>query len=234
MNPTCINQGDPSTWSLDHDAMMRDYYRRRAPEYEETYARPERQTDLAVLRAHVAKCFSGLRVLDVACGTGYWSSSIARGASALTGVDANEAALGLARSKKLRSATGDAQFFVGDAYALDGSSGRFDAAFIGFFWSHVPRHQLARFIDSMHARLAPGARVLILDNDYVEGSSTPIAFVDAEGNAWQERLLSDGTMHRVLKNFPTRAELMDKLAHHANFTHWRRLDYYWLFEYRLA
>lgn len=229
-----INHGDATTWPRDYDAMMRDYYRRRAPEYEETYARPERQVDLAVLREHVATRCAARRVLDVACGTGYWAASIARTATSLIGVDANEAALALARGKRLQTSTGDAQFIEGDAYSLDEKSGRFDAAFMGFFWSHVPHGQLERFIDNLHARLVPGARVLILDNDYVEGSSTPIAFIDADGNAWQERPLSDGTMHRVLKNFPVRGELMDRLADRANFTHWWRLDYYWLFEYRVA
>ena len=228
-----INQGDAATWPRDYDSMMRDYYRRRAPEYEETYARPERQTDLVVLREHVAMRFAARRVLDVACGTGYWSASIAREAMSLVGVDANESALALARSKQLRTSTGDAQFIEGDAYALVKKLGRFDAAFVGFFWSHVPRDELARVIDSLHARLTPGARVLILDNDYVEGSSTPIAFTDANGNAWQERSLSDGTTHRVLKNFPARDELMERLAHHASFTHWWRFEYFWLFEYRL-
>ncbi len=126
----------------------------------------------------------------------------------LTGVDANEAALALARDKRLRTSTGDAQFVEGDAYALAESLGRFDAAFVGFFW--------------------------ILDNHYVEGNSTPIACVDADGNAWQERPLFDETMHRVLKNFPGRENLMDQLAHRATSTHWWRLDYYWQFEYRLA
>ena len=235
-----INHGDAATWPANLDAMMRDYYRRRAPEYEETYARPERQADLAILREHVASRLAGRRVLDVACGTGYWSASIARTAQSLIGVNANEAALVLARGKKLQTAAGDAQFIEGDAYALDdvfdhglGPSVRYDAAFIGFFWSHVPRERIAGFIDTLHARLVPGARVLILDNDYVEGSSTPIAFVDSAGNAWQERRLSDGTMHRVLKNFPPRAELMNALAHRADFTHWWRLDYYWVFEYRV-
>lgn len=214
--------------------MMRDYYRRRAPEYETTYARPERQTDLAVLREHVAKRCTDRRVLDVACGTGYWSQALARTARSLVGVDVNDAALALARDKRLQTAGGPAQFIEGDAYALDEGLGRFDAAFVGFFWSHVPHDRLARFVDNLHARLTPGARVLILDNDYVEGSSSPIAFVDDEGNAWQERPLSDGTMHCVLKNFPTRRELMDTLAHRADFTHWWRLDYYWLYEYRLV
>ena len=47
----------------------------------------------------------------------------------------------------------------------------------------------------------------MLDNRYVEGSSTPVTERDADGNGYQLRKLADGSTHRVLKNFPTEAEL---------------------------
>lgn len=232
-----INPGDAKTWTRDYDARMRDYYGRRAPEYEVTYAKPERQTDLAVLRAKAASCFAGRRVIDVACGTGYWSALLAQSAAEVVGIDANEAALSIAREKNLQAANGAARFRGGDAYALtddlapDGKP--FDAAFVGFLWSHVPRAETARFLASLHARLAPSARVVILDNLYVAGSSTPIAFTDVGGNTWQRRALADGSTHHVLKNFPEREELTATVGTNATATHWWRLDYYWWFEYRL-
>ena len=227
------NSGDSSTWTRDYDAMMRDYYRRRAPEYEVTYDRPERQPDLAALGRRLATCFTDRRVLDVACGTGYWSACFAPAAAEVVGVDVNAAALEIASAKKLRTTQATVHFCVGDAYAFPAALGTFDAAFVGFFWSHVPRAELARFVASLHARLAPGARVVMLDNTYVAGSSTPIAFTDASGNAWQDRSLADGSRHRVLKNFPGRGEMLKVLLPHAEATHWWRLDYYWWFEYRL-
>ena len=63
------------------------------------------------------------------------------------------------------------------------------------------------FIETLHRALAPGAVVVMLDNLYVEGSSTPIAYVYAEGNSFQRRTLDDGSQHDVLKNFPTWEEL---------------------------
>jgi hypothetical protein len=52
----------------------------------------------------------------------------------------------------------------------------------------------------------------MLDNRYVEGSSTPVTERDAEGNGYQSRKLADGSTHLVLKNFPTEAELRSLAA----------------------
>ena len=83
----------------------------------------------------------------------------------------------------------------------------YDAAFAGFWWSHVLKRDLPRFLEGLHRVLAPGAQVVFLDNRYVEGSSTPVSRVDANGDSWQTRKLADGSTHEVLKNFPSGDEL---------------------------
>jgi demethylmenaquinone methyltransferase/2-methoxy-6-polyprenyl-1,4-benzoquinol methylase len=45
--------------------------------------------------------------------------------------------------------------------------------------------------------------------------------------------LADGTEHRVLKNFPSEADLRAALAPHARSFAYRPLEYYWLAEYEL-
>jgi demethylmenaquinone methyltransferase/2-methoxy-6-polyprenyl-1,4-benzoquinol methylase len=81
----------------------------------------------------------------------------------------------------------------------------------------------------LHRRLEPGARVVLMDNLYVSASSTPIAERDAEGNSYQLRRLADGSETRVLKNFPTEAELRS----HLPLQSYRALEYYWVAEYAL-
>jgi demethylmenaquinone methyltransferase/2-methoxy-6-polyprenyl-1,4-benzoquinol methylase len=211
------------------EAMLREYYERRAPEYERIYQRPERQTDLACLRRAIAHRFAELNVLDVACGTGYWTACFAGHARSVVGVDANPAVLDIARGKALART----RFTLGDALLLSERLGRFDAAFVGFWWSHVPKRDLERFVESLHQLLRPGARVVLLDNLFVPGSSTPIVENDDQGDAWQERVLSDGSRHRVLKNFPQYEDLMALVGPRSSSTHWWRLDYYWWFDYTL-
>jgi demethylmenaquinone methyltransferase/2-methoxy-6-polyprenyl-1,4-benzoquinol methylase len=96
------------------------------------------------------------------------------------------------------------EFRTVDAYTLaELGDETFDAAFAGCWWSHVPLQRLPAWLDTLHARLEPGARVVMLDNSFVQTSSTPITHSDAQGNTYQMRTLDDGSTHEVLKNFPT-------------------------------
>lgn len=205
-----------------------DYYRRRAVEYEAIYAKPERQADLALLKRKIPAKLSGARVLEIACGTGYWTELVAPVAAAVTATDLAEEPMRMARSKTYATMP---QFTIADAYALPASLGCFDAALAVFWWSHVPRQRIAEFLGSLHARLEHGARVVLMDNRYVEGSSTPISEMDVEGNTYQMRDLTDGAKVRVLKNFPTEAELRASLPASLEL---EQFEYYWLAEYRLA
>ncbi len=208
-----------------------DYYRRRAREYEAIYAKPERQTDLAFLKKYLPERLAGRRVLEVACGTGYWTVLVARTAASIVAVDAAEEPMRIAMSKDYGER--NVRFELTDAYALPAELGRFDGALAAFWWSHIPLSRIAGFLASLQARLTPGARVVLVDNRYVEGSSTPISEHDAGGNTYQLRRLADGSDNRVLKNFPTEAELRAALAPHACEFSYRALEYYWLIEYQL-
>lgn len=209
---------------------MQEYYARRAGEYERVYARPERQGDLTLLHTAIERAFSGCKVLDVACGTGYFTVSAARQAHSVTGIDASAETLAIARAKGIRNA----EFAIGDAYALQEPGAPYDAALISFWWSHVPRLRIEEFLLGLHRRLAPGARVLIADNTYVEGSSTPITRADAAGDTYQLRTLENGARYEVLKNFPTRAELIAWGERFGTDVDVRFLTYYWILQYRLG
>jgi SAM-dependent methyltransferase len=204
-----------------------DYYRRRAAEYEAIYAKPERQPDLARLRKAIPGKLRGTRVLEVACGTGYWTQLIAGVAAEVVATDVAEEPMRIARSKTY---SGNPLFSIADAYALPESLGRFDGALAVFWWSHIPRQRIAEFLASLHRRLQPGARVVLMDNLYVEGSSTAISEIDAHGNTYQLRRMGDGSQVRVLKNFPSEAELRSQLP--ARLTY-EALEYYWLADYQI-
>ena len=202
------------------------YYARRAAEYERIYAKPERQADLATLRARIRKLFAGKKVLELACGTGYWTEVIAGGAAHVTALDVNEEVLAVARARSIPP--GRAHFRIADAYENIDQGKDCDAVFAGFWWSHVPLEKLAAFLQGMIASVAPGALIAFLDNRYVQGSSTPVARRDAQGNAYQLRKLEDGSTHEVLKNFPGESELIQRASRHGWGAHVDLLEHYWL------
>ena len=206
------------------------YYAKRAAEYERIYSKPERQADLAALRARIAALFAGRSVLEVACGTGYWTEVLAQQVRSITAIDYVEETLAIARSKKYPA--NRVEFAQGDAYALPGFGRRHDALFAGFWWSHVPLARLDAFLSGVARVLAPGALVTFLENRYVEGSSTPISRRDVGGNTYQSRKLDDGTAHEVLKNFPTERELIERASAHGHEAKVEWFAYYWLLVYR--
>jgi ubiquinone/menaquinone biosynthesis C-methylase UbiE len=177
------------------------YYAARANEYEKVYAKPERQADLRDLHQRMPAYFIDRSVLEIACGTGYWTRLLAARARTITAIDASPEVLAVARTHQ--PAAHPATFVVADAFALDAVAGSFNAAFVGFWWSHVRQADLPRFLTGLHRRLQPGSLVVVLDNKYVEGSNSPITRTDAEGNTYQRRQLERGTTHEVLKNFPS-------------------------------
>ncbi len=207
---------------------MKAYYARRAAEYERIYARPERQADLAQMCTAIEDAFSGRRVLDVACGTGYFTRHAARRARSVSGIDANEETLAIARSKGLANA----EFVLGDAYALPQAREPYDAALVTFWWSHIPLSRIEEFGRALHRLLAPGATVLMADNTYVEGNSTSISRTDEGGNTYQTRTLENGERYEVLKNFPTLGELTAWGERFGTDVTVRFLSYYWILEYR--
>ena len=215
------------------NADMVEYYRQRAAYYERVYHKPERQTDLRAMEAGLAAPFAGRRVLEVACGTGWWTPHGARECLHWLATDLNPETLALARGKPLPP--GKVEFATVDAYSFEGlGERRFDAAFAGCWWSHVPLDRLVDWLGLLHARLEPGARVVMLDNSFVQTSSTPLTRRDAQGNTYQNRTLDDGSVHEVLKNFPTAEVAAALLGPRAQQVQWSAYTHYWVLSYELA
>ncbi|MFQ5760113.1 MAG: class I SAM-dependent methyltransferase [Acidiferrobacterales bacterium] len=217
---------------INPETRLIDYYGRRAPEYERVYHRPERQEDLRKLERLVTQAFRGLDVLEVACGTGYWTQFIAKQARSILATDSSAEVIAIARQKDYAHCA--VSFVESDAYSLTNVEDTRSAGFSVFWLSHVAKAKLSQFIKALHEKLNDHALVLLIDNRYVEGNSLPISRHDAGGNTYQLRKLADGSEHEVLKNFPTKAELVEQLTPHAHGVEIELLTYYWLAKYRVA
>jgi SAM-dependent methyltransferase len=211
---------------------LADYYRQRAREYDAVYRKPERQHDPASLRALLPPMTSGRHVLEIAAGTGYWTQVIAASAASVTATDLNPETLAVAASRDYGPAR--VELVTADAYRLDRVPGDFDLVFCGFWWSHIGRADIPRFLAGACGRVAPGTTLLALDNRYVPGSNHPITRVSQDGDSYQDRSLRDGRRYEVLKNFPDRARLAADLARWATGFSYTELEYYWLMSAALA
>jgi ubiquinone/menaquinone biosynthesis C-methylase UbiE len=194
--------------SLDSqlDALKR-YYAGHADEYEKIYYRDHtmRQLELAELAVTVRGLFRGRRILEVACGTGYWTQIAADVAAGIVATDAANEMLVLARQKNLPPEK--VELKIADAYSLGDIAGEFDAGMACFWFSHVPKSRREEFLQEFHAKLDRGAVVFMVDNMYARGyGGELIRHADAE-DTFKRRTISDGSSHEILKNYFSAAEL---------------------------
>jgi demethylmenaquinone methyltransferase/2-methoxy-6-polyprenyl-1,4-benzoquinol methylase len=212
------------------DPLLR-YYAQRAPEFERVYEKPERDGELQRMREYVETAFAGANVLEVACGTGYWTEVLSRSAASVVATDACDEVLAIARAKNLGPKV---TLRKENAFSLPRFDERFDAGLAAFLWSHIPRARVREFLAGFHQALAPGAKVVCMDNVYAPGSSSPTSRTDEQGDSYQLRQLADGSTHEVLKNFWTQPELaavVEGLATDLRIEFWQ---YHWIMSYRTS
>lgn len=206
---------------------MHAYYAQRAPVYEAIYRIPERQGDLQELQEKICAALHGKNVLEVACGTGFWTERYAPLAGAVLATDVNQAMLDLAQGKAYPD--GRVRFVRSDLYDLPAAQpGQYSACFAGFLWSHIRREEQAALLEKFRAIAGAGSMLILADNNYVEGSSSPVARTDAAGNTWQLREQLDGSRVEIVKNFPTDSFLRKKLAPASRDIRIFRNRYYWM------
>lgn len=208
------------------DLELASYYALRAREYERIYDKPERQDDLKVLRERLPALLANRSVYEVACGTGHWTQTLVPAAADVFATDVNEEVLKVARAKPRLGAR--VTFAQADAFALPAAPFPCNEGLAAFWWSHLRRDEIDSFLQGFFSRLTVDARFVFIDNVYAEGSSSPISRTDADGNTYQSRTLSDGSVHEVLKNFPSDDALRTALSPYARTLKIERLPYYWL------
>jgi len=185
---------------------QRDYYRHRAPEYDQWWRREGRYTldeqarqnweqDIAEV-AHALDAFAPAGdVLELAAGTGWWTERLTRHATHITAVDASTETLALNRERT--GATGKVTYRQADIFAWTPPASAFDTVFFAYWLSHVPAERLDAFWAMAGHALRPGGRVFLIDSYRPERVPGDL----------QHRRLNDGREFRVVKRFWQPAEL---------------------------
>ena len=192
---------------------MVKYYKDRAKEYEEIYEwrDPQRQEEQELMESELKKAFKGRRLLDIGCGTGYWTQRISTVAKSILGIDINEAVLEVARSKEYGCPT---EYRVMDAYNMKLES-KYDGVLASFMLSHVLKQDIPGWLNHIHSVLEPGASVFIADNTYIEGVGGKLQTKPGDPNTYKLRTLNDGSQHLIVKNYFTAEELVQLFSEHS-------------------
>lgn len=143
--------------ATDYDDLGADYLRTKVLAWKRFAERYAFFAALGPLR--------GLRVIDVACGDGYYSRQLHDAGAEVVGVDVSREMIRLAEASEVREPRG-IRYLVGDAAdlaALEGLGGPFDVAVAQWLFDYAAtRADLRAMCHSLAAVLRPGGRFVHL------------------------------------------------------------------------
>ena len=143
------------------------------------------------------------RVLELACGQGLWTELLLHSAASVTAIDAAPEMLAQA---KARVGMERVRFIEADLFRWTPDQ-RYDVVFFGFWLSHVPLDRFEPFWSMVADSLAPGGRVLFVDDN----ARTPEELIEGASSTTIRRRLSAGADFRLVMVPYTPAALEERL-----------------------
>ena len=207
-----------------------EYYKQRANEYEKVYEKPERQNDLRKIGKYLENQFLNKQVIEIGCGTGFWTKKLAKNCKSILAIDINKEVIEIAKDKEYKKSNVD--FEVIDLVKLPNRKSNYEGLFGGFIWSHIKKQDIPEFLNICFSQIKLEGELIFVDNKYVEGSSTKINRIDKLGNQYQLRRLNSGEEYEVVKNFPSQLEFSVMINSEIGKFEWIELDYYWIVKFK--
>ncbi|MBX3015465.1 MAG: class I SAM-dependent methyltransferase [Caldilineaceae bacterium] len=196
--------------SVDESVLteMADYYRARAPEYNEWWQRQGRYDRGTELNgrwfAEMQEVFAALEdlsitgdVLELAPGTGNWTQRLLATAATITAVDASAEMIAINRE---RIQSERVTYVLADLFTWQPDR-QYDALFFGFWLSHVPHERLDDFFQKVRQALRPGGKLFFIDSLRESTATSPDQPLPAATSQIMTRKLNDGRSFAIVKNF---------------------------------
>lgn len=194
-----------------------DYYRARAPEYDQWFLRQGRYDrgpqhraewfrEVSNIENALRPIVEGKSIAELACGTGLWTERLVRWGARVLAVDAAPEAIDI---NKQRLGSLKVDYCVADIFTWS-STTTFDIVFFSFWLSHVPPGRFHQFWATVRSALKPGGSVLFIDSLF-EQSSTARDHSAPDTSGVVRRRLNDGREFQIVKVFYDPAQLEHRL-----------------------
>ena len=197
-----------------------EYYRRRAPDYDDWWNSQgifdfgpdvtesfQREVDAVTRWADSADIRGD--VLELAAGTGIWTSYLLDRADSLTAVDASPETLEINRA---RTAGGRVEYVVADLFSWQPER-EYDTVFFSFWLSHVPEVSFADFWAMVGSATKRNGLVVVIDNAHPHYSMLygpeirQSELIKRTGNVWNlqqhtsRRHIGDDEYYTIVKRY---------------------------------
>jgi len=184
---------------------MKDYYSERATEYEEAYTlgtgtasieNPGLFKSEAIAVSKVVEKFGHGRLIDIACGTGYWLPYYVTNVSHVTFLDQSENMLAECRRKVSALGIGANCNFIQDDLFDHHFNETYDCALLGYLVSHMTTEQETYLFRILRAILGTTGDFLIMDSSWSKERARANTKIERQG-----RKLNDGTTFEIYKRY---------------------------------
>jgi ubiquinone/menaquinone biosynthesis C-methylase UbiE len=207
------------------------YYALLGEAVEDTYLEPDMDEDIDDMSIHLGNVLAGHTVLELGCGTGFWTEVAAESAQSVLAVDINANLVDMARERGMPE--GKVSFRVADALDLPEDIGTFSAVLVSFLWSHLTKSEQEKLLATLKKRLGKDVLLVILDDSFVEGFSETIARTDAEGTTYQILTTPEGERFEVPKSYQSDSALRKRLGNVGKEIKIERIEFFWILTCRL-
>ena len=207
------------------------YYALLGEALEDKYLEPDMDEDIDDMSIHLGNVLTGHTVLELGCGTGFWTEVAAESALSVLAVDINANLVDIARERPMTE--GKVTFRVADALDLPEDIGKFSAVLVSFLWSHLNKKEQEQLLATLKKRLGKDVLLVLLDDAFVEGFSETIARTDADGTTYQILTTPEGERFEVPKSYQSDSALRKRLGNVAKEIKIERIEFFWILTCRL-
>jgi ubiquinone/menaquinone biosynthesis C-methylase UbiE len=214
------------------DDNLKDYYSKRAKEYDSIYERniPARLKEQDFIGNEIQSLFLNKTVLEIACGTGFWTKYLIGISPHVVACDISPQMLEIAQHKITDSSF---QFLIGDAYNPPKSMS-YTGAMAHFWFSHVPKNRIASFLSSLHAVVEKNSPIMFVDNMYRSELGGKLIHKDGNKDTWKQRISHNQERFDIIKNYYTKKNLVRIFSPYTDNLSVSCLSHFWIVKYNLS